>query len=366
MKKSWIAVFSLLCFSCGVKKVADLQKSDSVTATEILVKDTLKHCFTSVEIDTLLQEKLSIRALEVDKDKVWYAANNGNYGYLSLNGGKNFVGNIAKDTLKLEFRSMAQTKDHVFVLSVGNPGLLYRISKDETEVQLVYQEKGEKVFYDAMHFWNDSEGIAIGDPTEDCFSLLLTKDGGQTWHKTNCDKLPKLADGEAFFAASNTNIISKGKRTWIVSGGKKSSVFYSDNKGKSWHVIETPIIQGSAMTGIFSADFYDENIGFATGGDYEKPQQNFGNKIITRDGGKTWNLIAEKEGFGYGSCVQFVPNSNGNELITVGASGVFYSYNQGKNWKKIADYKDLFTLRFVDSKTAIAAGNKKIIRLRFK
>lgn len=366
MKKSWIAIFSLLYFSCGLKSVFETPKLEPVSETKIPVQDTLKSSFTSVEIDTLLLEKLSIRALEIDKDKVWYAANNGNYGYLSLNGGKNFVGNIVKDTLKLEFRSMAQTKDHVFVLSVGNPGLLYRISKNQTEVQLVYQDKGEKVFYDAMQFWNDTEGIAVGDPTDDCFSLIITRDGGQTWTKTSCEQLPKLADGEAFFAASNTNIIIKGNRTWIVSGGKKSRAFYSDDRGKSWQVTETPIVQGSAMTGIFSADFYNENIGFATGGDYEKPQQNFGNKIITLDGGKTWNLIAENVGFGYGSCVQFVPGSNGNELVTVGASGVYYSYNQGKNWNKIADYKDLFTIRFVDPKTAIAAGNKKIIRIKFK
>jgi len=362
MKKSLLALFSVLCFSCSVKKVSDSPQKETSNIKESVFKPS----FTSVEIDTLLSEKLSIRAICIDSNKVWYAANNGNYGYQSLNGGKNFVGNIVKDTLKLEFRSIAQTKDNVFVLSVGNPGLLYRISKDEKETQLVYQENGKKVFYDAMQFWNDKEGIAVGDPTEDCFSLITTNDGGQSWTKTSCKNLPKLSDGEAFFAASNTNINIKENKVWIVSGGKKSNVFYSDDKGKSWQVTPTPIIQGSSMTGIFSADFYNQKIGFATGGDYEKPNQNFGNKIITLDGGKTWSLVGENEGFGYGSCVQFVPNSNGNELITVGASGVFYSFDQGKKWTKIADYKDLFTIRFIDSKTAIAAGNKKIIRIRLK
>jgi photosystem II stability/assembly factor-like uncharacterized protein len=362
MKKGLIALISLVCISCSLKPVSNQPKTDD----NKVVKEIYKPSFTSVEIDTLLQEKLSIRGIVIDSNKVWYAANNGNYGYLSLKDDKHFVGNIVKDTLKLEFRSIAQTKNNIFVLSVANPGLLYRISKDGKETELVYQEKGEKVFYDAMQFWNDDEGIAVGDPTEDCFSLILTRDGGQTWTKTPCQNLPKLADGEAFFAASNSNIIIKGNRTWIVSGGKKSRAFYSDDKGKSWQVVETPIIQGSAMTGIFSADFYNENIGFATGGDYEKPNQNFGNKIITLDGGITWNLIGENDGFGYGSCVQFVPDSNGNELITVGASGVYYSYNQGKNWSKIAEHKDLFTIRFIDSKTAIAAGNKKIIRIKFK
>ncbi|WP_313807901.1 oxidoreductase [Flavobacterium sp.] len=362
--RSFLALITIVfCSSCNVKSIFNKTEAPK---TEEVKPPAFEPSFTTVAVDTLLAEKLSIRTLVIDNNKVWYAANNGNYGNIDLKDGKRFVGHIQKDTLKLEFRSMAQTEDNIFVLAIGNPGLLYRISKGESAVALVYEEKGEKVFYDAINFWNENEGIAIGDPTEDCFSLLITRDGGQTWKKIPCEALPKLAEGEAFFAASNTNINIKGERTWIVSGGKKSRVFYSEDKGKTWQVTETPILQGSSMTGIFSADFYDETIGFATGGDYEKPQQNFGNKIITSDGGKTWSLVGENNGYGYGSCVQFVPGSNGNELVTVGASGVFYSYDKGKTWNKIADYKDLFTLRFIDSKMFIAAGNKKILRFRLQ
>jgi hypothetical protein len=42
--------------------------------------------------------------------------------------------------------------------------------------------------------------------------------------------------------------------------------------------------------------------GFVAGGDYEALNQNFGNKARTADGGKTWELIAENQGFGYASC----------------------------------------------------------------
>ena len=78
-------------------------------------------------------------------------------------------------------------------------------------------------------------------------------------------KLPKVFEGEAHFAASNTNIVVKGNDTWIVSGGKKSRVFYSSDKGNSWKVYETPIVQGKQMTGIFTADFYDDKNGFVCG-----------------------------------------------------------------------------------------------------
>jgi hypothetical protein len=46
-------------------------------------------------------------------------------------------------------------------------------------------------------------------------------------------------------------------------------------------------------------------------GDYEALNQNFGNKR-TGDGGKTWDLMAENQGFGYASCIQYIPNSDGN------------------------------------------------------
>lgn len=322
--------------------------------------------FTSVTIDTLLEEELSIRAILVDSNKIWYAANKGQYGSIDLKTDKRFNGHVTKDTLSLEFRSIAQTKDYIFMVNVGSPALLYRVSKDGSRIKKMYQENHPKAFYDSMQFWNNEEGIAMGDPTDNCLSVLITRDGGTTWTKIDCENLPKVAEGEGAFAASNTNLIIKGTETWMVSGGKKSRVFYSADKGKSWKVFDTPIIQGQAMTGIFTADFYDSKNGFIAGGNYEKLNQNFGNKAITDDGGKSWTLVAEKEGFGYASCVQYVPNSNAEQLVTVGASGLYYSSSAGEKWSKLSDDKTLYTLRFLNDSTAIGAGKNKIIRLNFK
>lgn len=322
--------------------------------------------FSKITIDTLLTEKISSRAILIDNNKVWYAGNNGNYGYIALDSTANLSGNVSKDKLKLEFRSIAQTAKHIFILSVSNPALLYRISKDDLQIKLVYEENHEKVFYDSMHFFNDKEGMAIGDPTEDCPSVIKTFDGGETWQKITSDKLPKFAEGEAFFAASNTNLIIKGNNVWMVSGGKKSRVYCSKDKGNTWEVSETPIIQGGAMTGAFCADFYNESIGIIAGGNYEKLDQNFQNKALTNDGGKTWKLIAQNQAFGYASCIQFLPNSEGKSIVSVGATGVFYSRDKGATWQKLANDKDFLTIRFIDNKTAIATGKNRIVKMNFK
>jgi len=232
-------------------------------------------------------------------------------------------------------------------------------------MQLVYKENNDKAFYDAMDFWNDEEGIAIGDPTEDCMSIIITRDGGNTWHKMSCDSLPKTKEGEAAFAASNTNIAIVGDHTWVATGGKASRVMYSPDKGKTWEVYETPIVQGLETTGIYSIDFYDELNGFAIGGDYTKPDDNAANKIRTNDGGKTWELVAQHENPGYRSCVQYVPNRAGKELVAIGFKGIDYSNDSGRSWKHLSD-EGFYTIRFLNDSIGYAAGKGRISKLTFK
>lgn len=327
---------------------------------------TIKESFQAVKIDTVLNDKISIRAILVDNDKLWYAADKNRFGYYDLKTKKTFQTTISNSDNKLEFRSIAQTEKAIFIINVGNPAHLYKINKKDLKPEIVYTETHEKVFYDSMNFWNNNEGIVIGDPTENSLSILITRNGGTSWQKIPSEKLPKTVEGEAAFAASNTNIISKGNSTWIVSGGIKSRVFFSPDKGNSWQVFETPIVQGKQMTGIFTADFYNDKIGFVAGGNYENLSQNFQNKAVTTDGGKNWKLIAENQGFGYASCVQFIPKSDGKEIVTVGASGLNYTSDGGNSWKQFLKDETLFTIRFVDENTAFAAGKNKIIKIEFK
>jgi len=320
--------------------------------------------FKSVVIDTLLIDNISIRAIIAEKNKVWYAGDKGRYGSIDLQTKLKAESQISENS-KLELRSIAANSKYIYLLGIGNPAFLYQISKNSNEIKLVYQENHDKVFYDSMQFWNETDGIAIGDPIEDTFSIIITRNGGNSWKKIASQKIPKLKNGEAAFAASNSNIVLRDNKTWIVSGGKESRVFYSPNKGKIWEVYDTPIVKGKEMTGIFTADFYDPKNGFVAGGNYEKPDQNFGNKAITTDGGQSWKLVGENTGPGYISCVQYFPKSNGKKMITVGATGIHYTFDGGETWSQLSDDKDLFTIRFLDEKSAIVAGKDKILRLQF-
>lgn len=320
--------------------------------------------FSSLKIIPVLEDSISVRALELKDDFLFYAGSNGKYGYISLKDfNEKYQFQIPGDPFP-EFRATGITENTDFILSVGNPALLYEVNISG-EQSLKYSENDEKVFYDSMKFWNAKEGIAMGDPTDNCMSIIITRNGGETWRKIPCSVLPKTAPDEAAFAASNSNIDIIGNKTWLISGGVKSRVYFSADKGKTWEVFNTPLIQGKSTTGGYSIDFYNDRIGVIFGGDYTAMDENQANKAITYDGGKTWKLLAVGEIPGYKSCVQFVPNSGGKELVAVGPTGIAYSSDMGKTWKEISD-EGFYSLRFFNGSTAYAAGKNRICKLLFE
>ncbi len=323
--------------------------------------------FNLVEITNVFIDSLSIRAIQpLDENRVWFAADKGKVGIVDGDTPKLAV--IKYEDSLLHFRSVAVTKEAVFVLSIANPAVLYKIGfngKEATNIEEVYNEKHENVFYDSLKFWNDTEGIAIGDPIENCMSVIITHDGGNTWQKLACENLPKVEKGEAAFAASNSNIAIFGDNAWVGTGGKKSRVMHTTDKGKTWEVFETPILQGKAMTGIYSIDFLDENNGIIFGGNWEDKAFNEGNKAITKNGGKTWKLIANGQEPGYRSSVKYIPGTDGQGIVAVGSPGISFSGDGGKTWKELSKV-GFFAIEFVNDSLAYASGNNRISKLVFK
>ncbi|MCK0156946.1 oxidoreductase [Cellulophaga sp. F20128] len=318
--------------------------------------------FSEVAVATVFTDSLSIRAIELLDGSLAFATTKGVFGSVDLNT-ERVITNVQKyDSIFPEFRAVAHTDTDFFMLSVANPALLYKTG-DSGKMELVYKEEDAAVFYNAMKFWNNNEGIAIGDSMDGCLSLIITRDAGKSWKKLSCAQLPEGMEGEGAFAASNTNIAIVGDKTWIAT--TKGRIYFSGDKGVSWDVFTTPIAGLGDTHGIYSLDFYDAKLGFAIGGDYTKPNQNKKNKAITIDGGKSWRLVADGAEPDYKSCVQFVPMRSGNELVAVGFTGISYSNDTGESWTKLSD-ESFYTLRFLNDSTAYAAGKNRIAKLIFK
>lgn len=342
---SLLILIALLFYSCKQQKSLPPEISE-VTVIDVFV------------------DSISIRAIAPGNRNLAFAGNNGYYGLYDERTGVTKLNKQLFDSIAPAFRAVAFTENDFFMLSIGSPALLYKTGTSG-KMELVYREDGEKVFYDSMQFWNSQEGVAIGDPTNGCMSIIITRDGGRTWKKLRCDFLPDSVEGEAAFAASNSNIATQGDKTWVATGGLKSRIFYSPDKGESWEVYETPFTQGATTQGIYSIDFYDEKLGFAIGGDYTDPLNTTANKAITRDGGRSWKLMANKKHPGYKSCVQYVPGSEGASLVAVGFTGISISNDYGETWSELSE-EGFYTLRFVNDSTAYAAGKNRLSKLVFK
>lgn len=319
------------------------------------------HGYSRVSVEVLYEDTISVRALEVMPGSIGFAGSDGIFGSISTADGSVRTGRQSYQGALPEFRAVAHTASDFFMLSAGDPALLYKTGNSGA-MELVYTETGPGVFYDSMAFWDDTDGIAVGDETGGCLNFLLTADGGLTWQKTGCADLPPALPGEGAFAASNTNIVLKGNRCWIVT--TKGRIFYSPDRGRTWEVIQTSALGGKESQGIFSLDFYDTQVGFAIGGDYEDPEVQTGNKLLTRDGGRTWERVAEGDPPGYKSCVQFVPGSGGMDLVAVGYTGIAYSADQGNSWTELSG-ESFYTLRFVSDSVAYAGGSGRLARLVF-
>jgi photosystem II stability/assembly factor-like uncharacterized protein len=309
---------------------------------------------------------VSIRAIEtIDENSMWFAGSNGKVGYTNDAGNTWVIDSIKYDTLKPEFRSIAVTDSAVFILSVASPALLYKTTDNAKSWTLVYKDEDPGAFYNAMTISENGLGVAVGDPIDECLSVLITENGGDNWMKISCENLPIVINGEAGFAASNSNVNIIGDNIWLVSGGSSARVFHSDNRGDSWRVYNTPVVQGGQMTGIFSSHFYDSQTGIIIGGDWNEKQNNMNNKAITTDGGKTWSLIANGKEPSYRSSVRYVPGTGGQELVAVGIPGISYSKNAGQSWTTLSD-ESFYTIRFSkDGNTAWLAGSERIAKMEW-
>lgn len=313
-------------------------------------------------IETILNDKISIRALEVYDHKVWYSGTDSKFGFVDLTDYKNQK-QILLSEKKLQFRTLAQDKSSFYAINIESPAYFFKIDKKDLKFQTVFSDTAKTAFYDALHFVNDKLAYTFSDAAQDrLLKLAVYKNGQWGMFKNNVE----LNEGEAAFAASNTNIASSKKYLWIATGGKASRIIRMDLKTEKLEVFKTPFIQGESSQGMYSIDFYDDKFGVAVGGDYTNQDANINNIATTNDGGETWQIQASGQNAGYTTCVKIKPGSKGKEMIAVGDKHISYSSDFGKSWKKISDEKGFFVCEWIDGNHIALAGNSRISVMKLK
>lgn len=298
----------------------------------------------------------SIRALKaLSAQEVHIAGSEGVYAYTKNAGKKWHVDTIKVDGKKLHFRGIEVTTQGVFLMSIGSPAYLVHIPKGKKDWQIIYQEAHEKAFYDAIQI-KGNLGVMMGDPTDECLSVVISKDAGKTWQKLSCDQLPKIQEGVAAFAASNSNISIQDNNIWLVTGGQQALVYHSADAATSWQSYATPIAQGQEMTGIFACDFKDSQTGIIVGGNWNEKAAHHGALAMTVDGGKTWSVPLSLSPIGFSSDVAFIPNTP-NGIIAASSSHFSRSLDAGLSWQSISSLRP-YTFQIINEHLIWAAGQE--------
>ncbi|MGF7218428.1 photosystem II stability/assembly factor-like uncharacterized protein [Spirosoma lacussanchae] len=270
-------------------------------------------------------------------DVVWLGGSKGTF-VRSTDGGQTWQTGTVPNAQDCDFRDVqaidAQT---ALLMSAGPAGKgqarLYKTTDAGQTWSLVYQTQQPGVFFDGMDFWDKQHGIVFSDPVDNKWVVLTTDNGGQSWQPVPPGNLPLMQPGEAAFAASGTSLVVQGKRNvWIASGGSTSGrVFRSKDRGRSWNVATTPLPAGEA-TGLFGMRFFSEKVGVVVGGNYKAETQPGPNAAITRDGGQTWERLAETNPPGLKEAVALLP---GDRLLVIGPTGTSLSADQGQTWQRL-------------------------------
>lgn len=154
-------------------------------------------------------------------------------------------------------------------------------------------------YYDAEFISRKKGFLASRD------ALLVTNDGGQSWHHSNGD-LPELLHPRALSFVDENN-------GWMV--GMYGAIFHTSNSGESWRdlSIKQPVHFKSVL-------FIDEKKGFA--GTVKDLR-------MTLDGGKTWKVVGQGHVFN----IDFVDELHGiTTTYNWGKTYLTYTQDGGANW----------------------------------
>jgi len=285
----------------------------------------------------------SLRGLcALDEQTVWASGSDGIF-IRTTNGGKTWEHGTIIDSV--DFRDIhAIDKNRAVVISAGTPGLIFKTIDGGKNWSLKYKNEDKRIFFDAIDFWDEHNGIAFSDAIEGRFFMIITNDGGESWSQLL--SAPEALNDEGGFAASGTNMVINNNDLWI--GTTTGRILKSKDRGISWTSEMSPLEnQENSAAGIFSLAFSQNGRGMMVGGDFKNPDDRTKNAAYLENG--HWILLKESQPSGYRSGVTFIPGSE--TLIATGPTGTDISWDNGNSWS-LLDSIGYHAVSFNKSKTS--------------
>jgi photosystem II stability/assembly factor-like uncharacterized protein len=310
-----------------------------------------------------------LQAISPVNDQVVWASGTGSTFVVTTNGGRTWRAGVVPSVRTLEFRDVQGVSAKEAYLMAAGPGAASRVYKTTDGGKswvLQFKNEREKAFYDCFAFWTPDRGITMSDAVNGVFPVIRTQNGA-TWHFIG-GKLPAAQAGEAAFAASGTCVATQGTNmAWIGTGGAaKARILRTADGGDSWRAFNTPIVQGTPASGIFTVAFRNASDGILAGGDLEHPDTHSNNVAVSHDGGRTWQLADGTPFTGAAYGLAYARGWRQKTVVITGPKGTAWSSNEGASWHTLPGLENFWAVEFANPKAGWLVGTDgRIVKISF-
>jgi photosystem II stability/assembly factor-like uncharacterized protein len=307
----------------------------------------------------------------VSRQIVWASGVGGTYA-VTRDGGETWHAAVVPGAEALQFRDVegvSGQEAYLLAAGTGKDSRIYHTVNGGQTWELQFKNRDPLGFFDCFAFWSPDRGIVMADPVEGRFPVRRTT-SGRLWNDIG-DNLPAAQPGEFAFAASGTCAATQGQdRAWLATGGaEKARILATTDGGDTWRAFNTPIIQGTPGSGVFTVAFRDALHGILAGGDLERLERTK-NVAVSSDGGKTWTLAANAPfqgavfGLSYAAGHDRAPLHK--VVVITGPGGAAWSPDEGQTWTRLRGVRDFWAVAFANQQDGWLVGTEgRILKITF-
>ncbi len=330
-----------------------------------------------------------LQAISPVNSQVVWASGVGGTWVKTTDGGQTWEAGVVATAESLQFRDVQGVSEKVAYLLSAGTGTDSRIYKTEdggSSWSLQFQNQDPNAFYDCFAFWTPTRGLTTSDSVNGRFPAIRTVNG-RTWNDIG-DRLPAAQPGESSFAASGTCVATLGKRhAWIGTGGAaKARVLATRDAGDTWEAYDTPIVQGTATSGVFTVAFRDARHGILGAGELAAPAAFADTVARSQNGGKSWQLASRPPfpGAIYGLSyvldrhfdyeAEAESNFEDDEgysceerrVVITGPAGAAWSPDEGDTWLSLPGVTNYWAVAFASPDSGWLVGTAgRILKISF-